>query len=267
MRTLIAVSLFAAVAAAPSFAQLPAENELGVSMGHLHFLVSDPDATRKAWIDVFGATEGTSGQSFKFLKIPGIDIVIGKAATAPTGGTQGSAVHHIGIAVKSYADTKAKAMAAGLMIRELTPNVQAFITFPEDVTVEVLEDKNLATSVAFHHVHESIQDGDAGQAWYMKEFGAAKGSRRNLPAAMMTGGEEIDFLKANMPPAGTKGRALDHIGFDVKDLAATLKRLEADGVKIDSPLRDMTERIGLKIAFITDPNGTYIEITQGLAGK
>ena len=266
MRTLCFVSLFAA-AVAPVFAQLPAENDLGVSMGHIHFLVSDPDATRKAWIDVFGATEGTSGQSFKFLKIPGMDIVIGKANTAPTGGTQGSSVHHVGIAIKDYASIKAKAAADNLMWRELTPNVQAFITFPEDVTVEVMEDKNLATPVAFHHIHESVPDGDATQAWYMKEFGAAKGSRRNLPAAMMTGSEEVDFLKANMPQAGTKGRALDHIGFDVKDLAATLKRLEADGVKIDSPLRDMTDRIGLKIAFITDPNGTYIEITEGLAGK
>ncbi len=266
MRSLCFVSLLAA-SIAPAFAQLPAENDLGVSMGHIHFLVTDPDATRKAWTDVFGATEGTSGQSFKFLKIPGMDIVIGKANTPPTGGTQGSSVHHVGLSVKSYADVKAKAAAANLMWRELTPNVQAFVTFPDDVTVEVMEDKNLATPVAFHHIHESVPDGAAAQAWYMKEFGASKGSRRNLPAAMMTGGEEVDFLKANMPQAGTKGRALDHIGFDVKDLAATLKRLEADGVKIDSPLRDMTDRIGLKIAFITDPNGTYIEITEGLAGK
>ena len=41
--------------------------------------------------------------------------------------------------VKKYADIKAKAAAAGLMWRELTANVQAFVTFPEDVTVEVME--------------------------------------------------------------------------------------------------------------------------------
>jgi catechol 2,3-dioxygenase-like lactoylglutathione lyase family enzyme len=112
-----------------------------------------------------------------------------------------------------------------------------------------------------------VPDGTAARAWYMKEFGASSGTRRNLPAAMMTGGEEVDFLTARMPPAGTKGRSLDHIGFEVKDLDATLKRLEADGVKIDIPLRDMTKQIGLKIAFITDPNGAYIELTEGLAGK
>jgi len=80
-------------------------------------------------------------------------------------------------------------------------------------------------------------------------------------------GGEIDFLKGQMPPAGTKGRVLDHIGFEVTDLDATLKRLAADGVTINMPLRDMTRQIGLKIAFITDPWGTYIELTQGLAGK
>jgi catechol 2,3-dioxygenase-like lactoylglutathione lyase family enzyme len=99
----------------------------------------------------------------------------------------------------------------------------------------------------------------------VKEFGATEGTRRG-PAAMIPGGE-VDFLKAQMPSEGTKGRSLDHIGFEVKDLAATLKKLEADGVTINMPLRDMTRQIGLKIAFITDPNGTYIELTEGLAGK
>ena len=40
----------------------------------------------------------------------------------PTGGTNGSVVNHIGIAVKDYADIKAKAAAAGLMWRDLGTN-------------------------------------------------------------------------------------------------------------------------------------------------
>lgn len=57
----------------------------------------------------------------------------------------------------------------------------------------------------------------------MKEFGAAEGTRRG-PAAMIRGGE-VDFLNAQMPAEPTKGRSLDHIGFEVKDLAATLIEL------------------------------------------
>jgi extradiol dioxygenase family protein len=51
----------------------------------------------------------------------------------------------------------------------------------------------------------------------------------------------------------------------VKDLDAFAKKLEADGVKFDMAPRDMTKQFGLKIAFITDPFGTYIELTEGLS--
>jgi catechol 2,3-dioxygenase-like lactoylglutathione lyase family enzyme len=261
---ILCISAFLAASAASAFGQLAPPNDLGVSLGHIHFVVPDPDATKKAWMDVFGATEAKAG-TLGLLKIPGMFIIVGKANMPPATGA--TSVHHVGISVRDYADVKAKAAAAGLMWRELTPNVQAFVTFPEAVTVEVMEDKTLKTPVAFHHIHESVPDGEAARAWYMKEFGAGSGTRRNLPSAMFTGGEEVDFLKANMPPAGTKGHALDHIGFEVKDLAATLKRLEADGVTISMPLRDMTKQIELKIAFVTDLNGTYIELTEGLASK
>jgi catechol 2,3-dioxygenase-like lactoylglutathione lyase family enzyme len=257
--TLLAVSITSV------FAQTAPPNEAGVSLGHIHFVVPDPDATKKAWIDVFGAVPVKAG-ALEPLKLPGIFIIVTKANTPPAGGTNGSVVNHIGISVKDYPGVKAKAAAASLMWRELTPNVQAFVTFPDEVTVEVMEDKTLTTPVAFHHVHESVPDQEAARAWYMKELGAGSGTRRNMPAAMEPGGE-IDFLKAAMPAAGTKGRSLDHIGFEVKDLAATLKKLEADGVTINMPLRDMTKQIDLKIAFITDPNGTYIELTEGLSAK
>jgi catechol 2,3-dioxygenase-like lactoylglutathione lyase family enzyme len=74
---------------------------------------------------------------------------------------------------------------------------------------------------------------------------------------------------ATPPPAvaGSKGRVLDHIGFEVKDLKAFTDHLVADGVKLDRPYTDVTSKMGLKIAFFTDPNGTYIELTEGLRAK
>jgi catechol 2,3-dioxygenase-like lactoylglutathione lyase family enzyme len=262
---IFSTALLLAVSTAGAFGQLAPANDAGVSLGHIHFVVSDPDATKKAWVDVFGAVPSKAG-ALDLLKLPGIFIIVSKASMPPAGGSQGSVVNHIGIAVKDYADIKAKAAADGLMWRELTPNVQAFVTFPEAVTVEVMEVKDQANTVAFHHIHESVPDPAVGRAWYVREFGAGESTRRNLPSAMIPGGE-VDFLKAQMPQEPTKGRALDHIGFEVKDLEATLKKLAADGVTINMPLRDMRDRIGLKIAFITDPNGTYIELTEGLAGK
>jgi catechol 2,3-dioxygenase-like lactoylglutathione lyase family enzyme len=225
----IALLLAASATLTPGvFAQVAPPNDAGVSLGHIHFVVTDPDAIKKAWVDVFGATP-SKADALDLLKLAGIFIVVSKANTPPTGGTNGSVINHIGIGVKDYADIKAKAAAAGLMWRDLgSNNDQAFATFPEGVTVEVMVVRDQATPMAFHHVHESVPDPEAGRAWYVKEFGAASGTRRNLPAAMIPGGE-VDFLKAQMPAAGTKGRSLDHIGFEVKDLDATLKRLTADG--------------------------------------
>ena len=62
---------------------------------------------------------------------------------------------------------------------------------------------------------------------------------------------------------GTQGRVVDHIGFEVKNLEAFTKQLEAQGIKLTSPYRP-APALGLHIAFITDPWGTYIELTEGL---
>jgi hypothetical protein len=62
---------------------------------------------------------------------------------------------------------------------------------------------------------------------------------------------------------GTRGRALDHIGFEVKGLEAFCKQLEAQGIKFDRPY-GFIPQIGFAIAFLTDPFGTYIELTEGM---
>jgi catechol 2,3-dioxygenase-like lactoylglutathione lyase family enzyme len=259
------------------FAQLPAPNAAGVTPGHLHFVVPDSDVMTKAWVDLFGAVPTKAG-TLTPLKIPGIYIIVGgvggRGGAAPTtkpAGTKGSVVDHIGIEVKDYDGFKAKAMAANMPWQEVTAGSQAFLTMPDDVIIEIMANKDLKTPVQFHHIHMAVADAKAAkeaQAWYIKEFGAGDGSRRNLPAAMFTVGE-VDFLPgrggaAATPPAGTKGRALDHIGFDVTDEDAAFKRFADDGVMVNMAAKDMTKQIGLKIGFITDPNGVYIEVTQGL---
>jgi catechol 2,3-dioxygenase-like lactoylglutathione lyase family enzyme len=65
--------------------------------------------------------------------------------------------------------------------------------------------------------------------------------------------------------APTAGRAIDHIGFEVKNLDAFAKKLAAQGTKLDEPIRSSANSQHLKVAFITDPWGTRIELTQGLS--
>jgi len=255
--------LLVAATAATLFAQLPAPNAAGVSMGHIHLTVPDPDAQIKVWTDVLGA-ESTKAGPLNLLKLPGIFIIVTKANA--TEGTDGSTVNHIGFLVKDYAVLKSKLEAAHVPLEFDRPeNRQIMAVFPDKIRVEFFENTSLATPVAFHHIHITTTDQDSLQAWYIKTFGAEKSQRRIYPSAKIPAAE-VDFSKAKEAAAPTKGRTLDHIGFEVKDLEPFVKQLEAQGMKMDMPFRDVPA-IGLKIAFIIDPVGTRIELTQGLAGR
>jgi predicted enzyme related to lactoylglutathione lyase len=53
---------------------------------------------------------------------------------------------------------------------------------------------------------------------------------------------------------------LDHIGFDVNDHAAVVKKIVTEGIKLDEPPR--TSAAGNTVTYITDPWGTRIEIVK-----
>ena len=59
-------------------------------------------------------------------------------------------------------------------------------------------------------------------------------------------------------------RVLDRIGFEVENLEAFCKEIEAKGIKFDRPYSTLASGFGL--AFLTDPWSTYIELTEGLRG-
>jgi catechol 2,3-dioxygenase-like lactoylglutathione lyase family enzyme len=256
------LTLFAAAAASLS-AQVAPPNDSGISIGHMHLMVADPDAQKKLWVDLLGAEVEHAGV-LEILKLPGVFIVVGKARTAPADGTDGSSVNHFGFLVKNAAEMKARLTAAGVTFAMDRPENHQFIAvFPEKVRVEFTEDSSLKTPMAFHHIHVATTDQESLRAWYVKIFGATAGQRGTFPAAKLPGGE-VDFLKAAIAPAPTKGRSLDHIGFEVRDLEAFCAKLQAEGVSLDMAYREMPQLGGMKIAFITDPVGTRIELTEGL---
>jgi len=251
------------LSAVPLFAQLAAPNDAGASIGFVQLIVADPDAQRKLWVDVLGAQPIHAG-TLEMLKLPGAFVIVTKARTAPTGGSDGSTVNHFGFLVKSYAEAKAKLTAAGITNFPLDrPGKQFIAEFPEGVRVEFVEDPALKTPMAFHHFHLAATDDESLRGWYVKTFGAKAGKRGDFLAAFIPGGE-VDFRKADAAPAPTKGRSLDHIGFEVKNLEAFCKNLQAQGVPFDLAYREMPQLGGLKIAIILDPAGTRIELTEGL---
>src|SRR6516164_6938550 len=102
------------------------------------------------------------------------------------------------------------------------------------------------------------------RGWYVKTFGARVGTRGTFLSAFVPGGE-VDFRKAQQAEAPSKGRSLDHIGFEVRNLEEFCKKLQADGATFEIAYREMPQLGGLKLAFLTDPEGTRIELTEGLA--
>ena len=139
---------------------------------------------------------------------------------------------------------------------------QAFVLGPEDVRIELHEFTNIAAPVIMEHVHLFVPDPLAAQAWYVKMFGATPGKRGQFETATVPGAE-IAITKDDTTQT-TKGRSLDHIGFEVTNLNATVTRLEAAGVKMDRAPA-LGSNGTTKIAFLFDPWGTYIELTEGLA--
>jgi extradiol dioxygenase family protein len=77
-------------------------------------------------------------------------------------------------------------------------------------------------------------------------------------------GININISGVDAGQAPTRGRMLDHIGFEVENLEAFCKQLEAKGIEFDRPYGTLPSGFGL--AFLTDPWGTYIELTEGLRG-
>jgi catechol 2,3-dioxygenase-like lactoylglutathione lyase family enzyme len=139
----------------------------------------------------------------------------------------------------------------------------AFVMLPEGTKVEFVENPPVKVPVSNHHVHFATDKIDEMQAWYVKTFGAKAGMRGTFKAADLPG-VNLTFGGTNEPVVGTRGRALDHIGFEVKNLEAFKTKLEAEGVKFEPKPAGFIPQIGFSIAFFTDPFGTYIELTEGL---
>ncbi len=250
--------MISALLAAVALAQVLPPNEVGVSMGHLHLTAKDPDVQKKFWIDVVGAKPAKLG-ALDVLKIPGTIIFINKGE--PTGGTAGSVINHVGVKVRDIEAMLTKVEAAGIKI--LTRNEkQAMLLIPDDIRLELTADPSMTEPVANHHIHFYTGDVEATRKWYAETFGAVPGQRGPFQAADLPG-VNLSFTKSDEAVAGTKGRSLDHIGFEVRDLEAFTKRLEQRGIKLSVPYRNVP-RLGISIAFFTDPWGTYIELTEGL---
>jgi len=279
--TLMIAAWLVLSSAAAAFAQLAVAKEGPIVYGHHHLNTTNLDAHKKFFIDTLGGRLIKIGtNNTEVIAFPNV-LIFFRTTQAPTGGSRGTTVNHIGFSVPNLRQMVDKVKAAGFAMitkTEATPDREvkddiagpaqpggasiAFAQAPDDLKVELVEAKQQTIPITLHHVHFFNPKNTEMQAWYVKTFGAAPRTGGAFPAATLPG-VALNFSQSPDPVVGTQGRVLDHIGFEVKNLEAFCKKLEADGIKLAVPYRQVPA-LGIAIAFFTDPWGTYIELTEGL---
>jgi catechol 2,3-dioxygenase-like lactoylglutathione lyase family enzyme len=265
-KLLSALSVIALLVPAAASAQPFPVNAAGVTNGHWHLNSRDIEANKKILV-AMGGTLVNAG-NFQIVRFPGVLVYLnqGAGAAPANGGTVGSVVNHVGFTVPNTPEAVAKWKAAGVNVLPggQGRTDQAFVETPDGLRIEILENKDQKFPIQSHHVHFNIPESEIPkiQAWYSTWFGAMPGKRGTNIAADLPG-VNLSFSKSmnDAVQVTTKGRVLDHIGFDVKNLQAFLKKYEAAGGKIDRPYT-RNEQTNSALAFITDPWGTYIELNE-----
>jgi catechol 2,3-dioxygenase-like lactoylglutathione lyase family enzyme len=284
--TILALTTLLFFTASSTFAQLVSDADAPIRIGHYHLNVTSVEAHRKFWVDTLGGTA---------MKFGGIDVVKFRDAfiflrmQKPTGPTRGTAFDHIGFAVPSVPAMAMKLAAAGYQEttgRELKPGAPpavsgtsavygrfAYFLAPDGVKIElVTSDQKDAPPIVAHHIHFINKQYVEMQQWYMKVFNATlrPGQTDFFIGADLPGvGYSLNFFRwegdQSITHVPTARRVVDHVGFEVKNLEAFCKALEAKGIKITRPYQKRDAAMNnIATAMIVDPWGVWIELTEGL---
>ena len=247
----------------PAYAQLAVPNEAGLTYGHVHLNVSDIELHKQLWVDHFGGVVTQKG-SLVAVRLP--NFLVALSEREPTGPSQGSVMDHFGFKVRNMAKFLAKWRGAGREVdseftgAEGLPN--AYVTMPDGARVELQEDQGLSWEVSGYHIHFITPEFEGLLDWYLDVFGLEQRPRGRIQTTTNAPGMNMSFGNAQEEAAPTRGRAIDHIGFELDDLEAFCEQLTAKGIEFDTEYREI-DSIQLKIAYITDPAGTRIELTEG----
>ncbi len=244
-------------------AQLAPPNAAGVAFGHVHLNVTDVEEHVALWVDHLGGVRVQKGPLVT-VKIPGMLMVF--TEREPTGDSEGSVMDHVGIAVRDFDAVVDAWEEAGYEARpeftgtEGTRN--AYLMAPDGVKIEIQEDTSLTVPASSYHVHFFTDGFRDLMDWYVELFGLTPRTRGSIETTADAPGMNLSFNGSRGERAATRGRAIDHVGFEIDGLEAFCEQLEARGIAFDVPYRYI-DSIELAIAFFTDPSGVRIELTEG----
>jgi catechol 2,3-dioxygenase-like lactoylglutathione lyase family enzyme len=248
---------------------------------HFHLNVTNVGEHQRFFADTLGGVPTSIGAgSDEVVAFPNAFVFLRRQP--PTGGTKGTTVNHVAFGVPDIRRMvdRVKAARFPMITRAEVPaslEVQddlcfmadqatfvAFAMAPDETKIEFIEIKSQPNPIALHHIHFAGPQVPEMKAWYVKVFDATPGKRGNFEAADLPG-VNLTYSPAPTPVVGTRGRALDRIGFEVKGLEAFCQKLPTLGIAPVDPNGPGSSVSGTS-AFLTDPWGTYIEVTEGLTG-
>lgn len=254
---------------------------------HVHLNSVDPAAAVDFYTSKFkarkerfaGLAEGVwTGDSW---------LLFTKVASPPAAGLV-SGIWHIGWGAQDMQAVYEKQLASGTRfatpLTDLAPLVgrpfyYAYVDGPDHALIEL----NTSGNQNFGHVHLFSASPPQAAQWYQKHLGIRVGRIQPEtriyndlpigPSASLAADHvnvilyPIDYAKKSRPEdwsgrsdfESTRGRVIDHLGFSVTDLEATLKTLRAAGVTITSEPRSLGN---IKFAFIEGPDRVGIELIQ-----
>lgn len=229
-------------------------------------------------------------------------LLFNKVKTAPPAGLT-SAIWHFGWGAEDMKAAYQKQLEMGTKFFTPLTDISAmlggtgagrffyaYVEAPDRALVEL----NTSSNHQFGHLHLFSQDPIAAGDWYREHFGIQRrgpatpsreprffrdhqiGPSSTLimdnvniiiyPVEYSRKAYAADWQPGQDKISPTKGRVVDHIAFSVDNLAATIDRLNKEGVKLIERI-SADEGGKLKHAFIEGPDYIRIELIEGTARK
>lgn len=272
-------------------AQTPAAASPAVAhFHHVHLNTTDPAAAIEFYTTKFKATQARFAGLMDAVWTGDSWLLFTKVQAPPPSALE-SAIWHIGWGAEDMQMTYRKQLDSGTKfatpLTDITamtggsrPFYYAYVDGPDRVLIEL----NTASHHNFGHVHLFSADAPATGEWYARHLGIrarAQPAKRVFnnnqiaPSSFMNAdhvsmivypieylkGQQAELWKNRAEFAPTRGRVIDHLGFRVENLDATLERLRKDGVKVTAEPRSIANG-QIKLAFIQGPDNVAIELLE-----
>lgn len=179
---------------------------------------------------------------------------------APTGGSEGTGVDHVGFSLANINEVLMSAVADGATqigdIIEFSGMEIAFIEDPWGTKVELIDDPDTR---GLHHVHLSSDDPVSALGWYQEIFGGELVQWKGVLPAINYSDVWLMAAQANGELEPTEGRAMDHLGWAADNLDDFSDVLAAYNVEFTMEPRSFR---GIRISFVEGPDGVRIEVVE-----